>query len=658
MLLACLAPVDLADLSPTDAGRLDHPATTLSKVATGLYSRAEVAAAAGPHPPPGPLYTPDEAVRLATKVSDSGRANHAGVRVPVRSHLNLRALDFTLSAYKDPWPLRGATFGWPLGRDPAIHLSGTTWPNHSSAVRDMAQVQEYLWAEVRHGALFPLGLAPAALNPRGTATIPLLTVPKPPDPVKVRVCGDMSFPAGASVNDAIPEGSYGGEAYRVKLPTIWDFLALLREVGIDDALVAKADLSRGYRQLPVCPGDWQAQLFFVPGAGYMMDTRAIFGGRPCGLFMQRTNQALAWAAVNTSISVDEDLAGKSSNPARAAWRGISPYIDDALVVAHAACADATWRNLLSVYEATNVKLSTTPGHVSPPGRRVRALGFDVDCDTGFMSIPRAKLNEMLQFAAALLAKGSATYLQLKQLLGRVCRCIMVIREGRPFIGRLLTLLHGPQRAQHERVRLPAGALADLQWWVQHGPRLNTKALINPPASTVISAILVDGRGMQAGGGRPSLGGICYTTREFFAMEAPPDFHQAPVHVIEAIALLAAARAWVPAMPAHSEVGVGSDNQPVVNAFLHGRAVDPSLAAMTRLLWGVFATSTCSFRLRYVPTKANSADGVSRLDSRHIDSLSKGGWRRLFLPSSFFALNESDVFRHQAEEPSTWRPPHA
>ena len=655
-ILVSLAPAVLADISPSDVGDLDHPATTFARDARGRFTGAEALQAAGPQPPAGPLYSAAEALNLALHVTESGKANHAGLRIRVNSHLNIPALQFLLADCPDQWPLRGATYGWPLGRDPAIHLSGQTHRNHNSAIRDMAQVKEYLQAEIDHGALFVLGPAPPRLNPWGVSTIPLLTVPKPPHPTKVRVCGDMSFPAGASVNDAIPLDTYGGVPYRVRLPNIWDFLATVVEVGIEDALVAKADLSRGYRQLPVCPGDWTSQLFYVPDTGYLMDTRAIFGGRPCGLFMQRTNQALTRAAALATTPVHEELARASVNPDRAAWRAISPYIDDALVVAHRACAAGVWDNLLAVYEAANIKLSTTAGHVSNPSRQVRALGFHVDCDTGFVSIPPGKLNEMLVLVANLIEAGVATPLQVKQLLGRVCRCIMVIKEGRPFISRLIELIEGQPARPLEPRRLHPGQLADLHWWARHGPKLNERALIAPPTGPLTSTILVDGRGRQADGGLPSLGGLCYPIRQFFAMVAPAEFAQSPVHVIEAIALLAAARAWVPTLPEYSVVAIGSDNQPVVNAFHHGRASDPALAAMTRLLWGVFATSTCTAELRYVPTKDNSADGVSRLNTKDITCLSETGWTRLSLPPAYFALDESDVFHYQEAAPTPWRPP--
>ena len=308
----------------------------------------------------------------------------------------------------------------------------------------------------------------------------------------MRVCGDMSYPPGLSVNDGISSDTYEGEPYRCRLPSIWDFIAQIRCVGLDDAVIGKADFSRGYRQLPIDPADWLKQMFCLPDFGYLMDTRAIFGGRPCALIMQRTHQALAWAGVNVAPKVKQHLLSSSSSPDSAYHRACSPYIDDSLFVAHKACADSAWENLLTVFDAANVKLSTTEGHVSPPSRSMRALGFELDLDQGTISIPSHKLLEMLDFARFILEASAVTRHDIKKLLGRISRCIMVIREGRRFIGRLLLLLQGPTLPAQTPVPLPQGAREDLVWWLTYGPRLNTKALLTLPTLPLESVFLVDG----------------------------------------------------------------------------------------------------------------------------------------------------------------------
>ena len=105
------------------------------------------------------------------------------------------------------------------------------------------------------------------------------------------------------------------------------------------------------------------------------------------------------------------------------------------------------------------------------------------------------------------------------------------------------------------------------------------------------------------------------------------------------------------MPPGFLIPIGSDNQAVVLSYQHGRAKEPTLAAMSRLLWGVYATSTCSFYLRYVPSDENSSDGVSRLNQTHVNFLLSQNWTQLHLPDSFFSVDETNPFSYQEEIPS-------
>ena len=114
---------------------------------------------------------------------------------------------------------------------------------------------------------------------------------------------------------------------------------------------------------------------------------------------------------------------------------------------------------------------------------------------------------------------------------------MIIREGRWFIGQLLLLLQSPPLPSHVPVPLPCGAKEDLLWWLRHGPRLNHKTLITLNKLPLTSVFLVDGHGCSKDL-PPSGGFICYHTHQFFSMVVPEQFHEEPIHVIEAIALLA------------------------------------------------------------------------------------------------------------------------
>ena len=427
----------------------------------------------------------------------------------------------------------------------------------------------------------------------------------------------------------------------------------MSHIGLADAVIAKADFSRGYRQIPIDPAEWTKQMFHIPEQGFFMDTRAIFGGRPCSLMMQRTHQGLSWAGMNTDVEIDKNELASSVNKDLALYRACTPYIDDSLQAAHKACAASSWSNLLNVFAAANIQLSTTEGHVCPPSRSMRALGFDIDLDSGTISLPLHKLHEMLDFTNFVLTSGQVTRQDIKRLLGRISRCIMVVREGRRFIGRLLLLLQGPHLPSNTLVLLPDGAKEDLGWWLTYGPHLNSKTLISLPPLPLTSVFLVDGRADP--GSPPSVGGLNYHTREFFSMTVPSRFYNEPIRVIEAIALLAASRLWVSEMPPYHIIPIGSDNQAVVLSYQHGRAKEQNLAAMARLLWGFFATSTCSFYIRYVPSKENSSDGVSRLNRQHTEFLLSQNWKQLLLPDEYFSLDETSPFSYQEVMPRVLEP---
>ena len=357
---------------------------------------------------------------------------------------------------------------------------------------------------------------------------------------------------------------------------------------------------------------------------------------------------------NSQLTAEQNSPDQSlPEPGLTSFRACSPYIDDSLMVAHKACANSAWNNLLVTLQAANVKLSTTEGHICPPARSMRALGFDIDLDLGTVSLPIHKLHEMLDFVSYVLQAPFVTRHDIKKLLGRISRCIMVIREGRQFISRLLLLLQGPVLPSHTKVTLPDAARDDLQWWLTYGPKLNTRVLISLQTLPLTSVFLVDGRSDPDG--LASVGGLCYHTKEFFSMLVPQLFKDEPIHVIEAIALLAACRLWVPKMPGGHLIPVGSDNQAVVLSFQHGRAKEASLAAMSSLLWGVFARSSCTFYLRYVPSKENSSDRVPRLNKSHVSFLLSQNWQQLHLPVSFFSLDESKPFIYQEETLSALHP---
>ena len=135
-------------------GDLHHPAV-LSSLAPGHLIVSDFCSRFPSQAPLVPYYTPQQALQLALLVNGSGMPNSLGLRVEVKSHLNLPAWTFLLSDYSDEQVLSRVKFGLPLDRNRAVALSHTTHPNQASALRHMDQVNEFFWSEVKLGALRP-----------------------------------------------------------------------------------------------------------------------------------------------------------------------------------------------------------------------------------------------------------------------------------------------------------------------------------------------------------------------------------------------------------------------------------------------------------------------------------------------------------------------
>ena len=123
------------------------------------------------------------------------------------------------------------------------------------------------------------------------------------------------------------------------------------------------------------------------------------------------------------------------------------------------------------------------------------------------------------------------------------------------------------------------------------------------------------------------------------MEVPPSLSQAPIHIIEAVAFLVAARTWVKYLPRDSVCLAASDSMPVVDSVRGGKPRDSTLQAVVRLLWHLLAAHQVQLHLSYVRTKENEADLLSRLDKAEVERLKGLGWRQVTIPVSDFSLEE-------------------
>ena len=114
-------------------------------------------------------------LNLVHCVVGSGIPNYVGVRAPLPSAFNFNYIYQYIGSYHDKALLDYLRFGFPLGLDPDIPIHNNATDNHQSAKEWSGQVQEFIDAELAHGAL----LGPFDEPPHTHFTwAPIMTRPK------------------------------------------------------------------------------------------------------------------------------------------------------------------------------------------------------------------------------------------------------------------------------------------------------------------------------------------------------------------------------------------------------------------------------------------------------------------------------------------------
>ncbi len=164
------------------------------------------------------------------------------------------------------WVLQGIQGGFHLGVQPGPFVSAKR--NCSSAFSQAGIIDKYLSEEIKEGTI----AGPFSHQPFPHVQVNRFGIIPKSTPGKFRLITDLSFPKGKSVNDLIPDQeasvSYAG------LPEAINTIMRLGR----GTLMAKFDISRAYRSLPVHP-DQRALLCMVWRGKYYVDLALPFGLR-------------------------------------------------------------------------------------------------------------------------------------------------------------------------------------------------------------------------------------------------------------------------------------------------------------------------------------------------------------------------------------------
>ena len=115
------------------------------------------------------------------------------------------------------------------------------------------------------------------------------------------------------------------------------------------------------------------------------------------------------------------------------------FFNDTLAVATQDIANHQYNSFIALCDKLGLRLSKSPGHMSPPATKCVALGLLYDLEANTVSLPADKVSSMLLMLDDFLAATYATDRQLASLVGRLLYAANCIRSGRLLSNRVLAI---------------------------------------------------------------------------------------------------------------------------------------------------------------------------------------------------------------------------
>ena len=337
-------------------------------------------------------------------------ANMDSLRIPLpRPSFPIKAWELALRGYFDADGLtRTFTYGW--------DFSFLSPPDPKDATRNLGSskiapqdIDTYVRVELQHGAL--IGPFNPDDLPFPIFHSPLGSVPKVPVRRTITDCSQM----GDGINAFISAHAHRGLVWKLFLPTTKTIVRLIKECRElypgQRLFMFKLDFSRWYRWFQVDPSQ---AIFFAIRWGKLsyLDAAMSFGNRASALCAQRTMWAVMWI-FRTRISPQPGVQNSGIDctcETHCSCGSIKAcgYIDDSLAIAPSHLADHQFHAFIKLCQKLGLKLSSSPGHISPPAATCIALGLLYDLDNNIVSFPEPKLSALLKTIDDWLAKSHAS----------------------------------------------------------------------------------------------------------------------------------------------------------------------------------------------------------------------------------------------------------
>lgn len=453
--------------------------------------------------------------------------------------------------------------------------------NNKSALRPGAkeQIEEQLCKGLLQGHFALPKTPPAIVNAIGA-------VPKR-DSSELRMTMDCSRPFAVSANSYMDLDHYKyvtvDEAACKAKPHFW---------------LAKVDLKHAYRSVGTHPNSWKVtgmSWHFKGSANttFLYDKRLPFGARTSPMIFQRLTQSVC----------------------RMARRGFTvlAYLDDFLIIepTQQQCQIAL-DTLINLPQSLGFTINWSK--VVQPSQSLCFLGVEIDTVNRELRLPSNRVSELLELLNLTMSKRKCSKHHLQRIVGKLSWAARVVRGGRTFLRRLITVMNSVKR-RHHHVYLNTQARADLQWWASLLPVFNCKSLFLEEFPRTSAPAYTDAS--TAGGGCCWQNDWLYVnwTLDF------PDIYSLHINYKETFMILQAVKRWAPSWSGQ-RVFIKTDSEVAATIVNKGTTPCPIIMDWLRELFWLLEFHAIRLTVEHIPGSSNViADSISRLDDKcHQDTL--------------------------------------
>ena len=394
---------------------------------------------------------------------------------------------------------------------------------------------------------------------------------------KWRLITDLSFPEGHSINDAI-----SAELCTLQYISVDQVALAAMQMG-QGALLAKTDIKAAYHLIPVHPGDrvwlgmkWNHLIY--------VDTRLPFGLRSAPKLFNAVADALEWCIYRQGVKY------------------IHHYLDDFVVIGPPGSSKCQEYLHILERECAYLGVPLASEKREGPSPVITFLGIIIDTLQGQLHLPEDKLQRMMQIVSEWLPRKVCTRRELESLIGTLQHAAKVIRPGRSFLRRAISLLSIAKRPHHH-IRLNHEFKSDLMWWKVFGSHWNGASLLVIPQATPQAMLTSDASG--------SWGCGAWSGSDWFQLQWDKLSASKQITIKELVLIVIAAVIWDHSWRGHQVVS-RCDNSAVVAIINSRYSREKDLMQLLRCLFFIEAHFEFHIRAIHLPGEHNvQADDLSR-----------------------------------------------